>query len=230
MHLPRPITVRLKDHNINAGFEAILKSYQKYNHDTDNTYRATETANHWGFIHDATSHWVKEINTVFLRTVDDKDNIFKVPFDMTQVPGSLTGEVLCEEIISQISQVKTVKNNAASAISEALLSSSDDDTHENQLEDYCRQLKQAADEIDFEKTDQLRALIQEKQKQRQQASDLTPRITKKRFFQNLHITSTIEGIDHSTSTIHLNTAPSNVPTSICGVNCATNLQSMSTSS
>ena len=233
MHLPRPITVRLNDHNINAEFEAILKSYQKYNHDTDNTYRATETANHWGFIHDATSHWVKEINTVFLRTVDDKDNIFKVPFDMTQVPGSLTGEVLCEEIISQISQVKTVKNNAASAICEALLSSSDDDTHENQIEDYCRQLKQAADEIDFEKTDQLRALIQEKQKQRQQASDLTPRITKKTIIPKppyYFKIATIEGIDHSTSTIHLNIAPSNVPTSICGVTCATNLQSMSTSS
>ena len=131
VHLPRPITVRLNDHNINYGFEAILKSYEKYNHDTDNAYRAIETANHWSFIHDATSHWVKEINTVFLRAVDDKGNIFKVPFDMKQVPGSLTGEVHCEEIISQVSQVKTVKSNAASAISEALLTSSDDDIHEN---------------------------------------------------------------------------------------------------
>ena len=73
---------------------------------------------------------------------------------MKQVPGSLTGEVLCEEIINQISQVKTVKNNAANAISEALLSSSDD-THEDQLEDYCKQLKQAADAINFERIDQL---------------------------------------------------------------------------
>ena len=167
VHLPWPITVCLNDHNINDGFEAILKSYQKYNHNTDIAYCAIETANHWGFIHNAKSHWVKEINTVFLRAVDDKGNIFKVPFDMKQVPGSLTGEVLCEEIINQISQVKTVKNNAASAISEALLSSSDDDTHENQLEDYCGQLKQAADEIDSEKTDHLWALIQEKRKQRQ---------------------------------------------------------------
>ena len=131
VHLPRPITVRFNDHNINEGFEAILKSYEKYNHDTDKAYRAIETANHRGFIHDATSHWVQEINTVFLRAVDDKGNIFKVSFGMKQVPGSLTGEVHCEEIISQVSQVKTVKNNAASAISEALLTSYDDDIHEN---------------------------------------------------------------------------------------------------
>ena len=39
---------------------------------------------------------------MFLRAVDDKGNIFKVPFDVKQVPGSLTGEVLCEEIINQI--------------------------------------------------------------------------------------------------------------------------------
>ena len=188
VHLPRPTTVCLNDHNTNDGFEAILKSYQKYNLETDNTYRATETANHRCFIHDATSHWVKEINTVFLRAVDDNGNIFKVPFDMNQVAGSLTGEVLCEEIINQISQVKTVKNNAASAISETLLSNSDDDIHDNQL-DYCRQLKQAADEIDFEKIHQLRALIQEKQEQRHQASDLTPRINKETLFQNFHITS-----------------------------------------
>ena len=145
---------------------------------------------------------------------------------MNQVPGSLTGEVLCEEIINQISQVKTVKNNAASAISEALLSSSDDDTHEDQLEDYYKQLKQAADAIDFEK-DQLRALIQEKQEQRQQASDLTPRIDKETVIPKLpHYfkITTIEGIDHSTRTIHLTNAPSNVPISICGYNCTTNLK------
>ena len=156
MGLPRLITIRLNDHNVNDGFEATLKSYQKHNLDTDNAYRAISL----GFIHDTTSHWVKEINKMFLRAVDDKGNIFKVPFDMKQVPGSLTGEVLCEEIINQISQVKTVKSDAASAISEALLSSSDGDTHDDQLEDYRKQLKQTARAIDFEKIDQLQALIQ----------------------------------------------------------------------
>ena len=45
---------------------------------------------------------------MFLRAVDDKDNIFKVPFDKKHVQGSLTEEVLCEEIINQ----NNVKNNA----------------------------------------------------------------------------------------------------------------------
>ena len=167
----------LNDHNINDVFETILKSeiyYQKYNLNTDDTYCAIETANHWSLVHNATSHWVKEVNTVFLKAVDihfDNGlwkvnpniqyllelfvissnnqimykllfilfiNIFKVPFDMKQVPGSLTGEVLFEELISQISQVTTVKNIVASAISEAFLSISDDDAHEDQLEQYCK--------------------------------------------------------------------------------------------
>ena len=75
---------------------------------------------------------------MFLKAVDDKGNIFKVPFDIKQVPESLTGEVLFEEVINQISQVTTVKNIVASAISEAFLSISDDDTHEDQLEEYCK--------------------------------------------------------------------------------------------
>ena len=37
---------------------------------------------------------VKEINTVFLYGVFDDDTIFKVPFSMNQVTGSLTGEAL----------------------------------------------------------------------------------------------------------------------------------------
>ena len=100
VHLLRPITVRLNDHNINDGFEAILKSYQMYILDTDNTYRSIERGNHWRFIHDAISHWAKEMNTVLLRAVNNEGNVFKVPFDMKQVPGSLIVEVLCEEIIN----------------------------------------------------------------------------------------------------------------------------------
>ena len=38
------------------------------------------------------------------------------------------------------------------------------------------------------------------------------------------IMATIEGIDHSTRTIHLTIAPSNVPTLICRDNCTTNLK------
>ena len=111
VNLPIPITVRLNDHNINHGFKALLEAYQINNNDPGNPYRQLEASQHWGFIHDATSHWVKEINTVFIRAVDGSGNIHKVPFDMNQVPGSLTGEVLCEEIMDQMSNVKKVKGN-----------------------------------------------------------------------------------------------------------------------
>ena len=109
--LPKPITMRLNNHNVNTGYEAILESYRKYNQDPSNTYRVLESVKHWGFIHDATSHWVKETNTVFVRAADDKRNIYKVPFEKEQVPRSLTGEVLCDEIVKQISRVKKVKGN-----------------------------------------------------------------------------------------------------------------------
>ena len=54
---------------------------------------------------------MKEINTVFVRAADDIGNIHKVPFEMEQVPGSLTGEVLCDEIVKQVSRLKKVKGN-----------------------------------------------------------------------------------------------------------------------
>ena len=108
--VPKLITVRLNDHNINAGHKAILESYQKYNQDPSNPYSALESIKHWELIYDATSHWVKEINTVFNRAADDKGNIYKVPLEMEQVPGSLTGEVLCDKIFKQISCVKKVKD------------------------------------------------------------------------------------------------------------------------
>ena len=111
VRLPKPIIVRLNDHNINAGYDSILESYWKYNQDPSNPYRVLESIKHWGLIHDSTSHWMKGINTVFVRTADDKGNIYKVPFEMEQVPGSLTGEVLCDKIVNQISFVKKVKGD-----------------------------------------------------------------------------------------------------------------------
>ena len=48
---------------------------------------------------------------MFVRAADDKGNIYKVPFEMEQVPGSLIGEVLCDEIVKQISFVKKVKGD-----------------------------------------------------------------------------------------------------------------------
>ena len=49
-----------------------------------------ETVKHWGFIHDATSYWVRKINTMFVRAINDIGDIQKVPFEMEQLPGPLT--------------------------------------------------------------------------------------------------------------------------------------------
>ena len=71
-------------------------------------------------LHDGTTHWATDINTVFIRAVDDDDSVYKVPFSMKKVPGSFTGEVLCTELVSEISSVKKIKDNAPTKIAKAL--------------------------------------------------------------------------------------------------------------
>ena len=223
--LPRPITARLNDHNINDGYEAILKAYQKYNLDANNPYRILENVVHWGFIHDATSHWVKELNTVILRAVDHNGNITKVPFAFRQVPGSLTGEVLAEEVMSTISEVKTVKNNAANKISEALVSSSSGNDNAKKLEQLHTDLKEAANALDFKSMNALKTSIQALQEEitNSNQSTITENtiIPKPPHYFNI---ATLKGIDHAEKTISLEISPENVPTSICGDSCSTNLK------
>ena len=48
---------------------------------------------------------VKEINTVFLHGVSDDGTIFKAPFLMKQLTGSLTGEALSEEFLMEMSKI-----------------------------------------------------------------------------------------------------------------------------
>ena len=47
-------------------------------------------------MHDATTHWVKELNTIFIRVVGKDGVIFKVPFSFDRVPGLFTGEATFE--------------------------------------------------------------------------------------------------------------------------------------
>ena len=65
----------------------------------------------FGLLHDATSHWVKELNTVMIRAVRESDcQIFKVPFSFKQVPGSFTGTSIklmkyateCDRIVGEV--------------------------------------------------------------------------------------------------------------------------------
>ena len=71
-------------------------------------------------MHDAITHWVKELNTIFIRAVGKDGAIFKVPFSFDRVPGSFTGEALCEELIQKISSVKVLKKNEAEKLPDAL--------------------------------------------------------------------------------------------------------------
>ena len=69
---------------------------------------------------DATTHWVKELNTVFIRVVGKDGTIFKMPLSFDRVPGSFTGRALCEELIQKIFLVKVLKENAAEKLPDAL--------------------------------------------------------------------------------------------------------------
>ena len=160
--LPRPVMVAVNNRNINDGYEAIMKAYVHHYQDENNPYRIVEQVTHRGFIHDATSHWVKELNTVILRAVDAKGRITKVPFNFRQVPGSLTGEALAEEIIDNISLVKKVKNSASSTITQALLfnSNSTNEQQTSKLDELHSQLKEASNVLDLEKVQQITLEIQ----------------------------------------------------------------------
>ena len=48
--------------------------------------------------------------------VREDGEIFKVPFSTKQVPGSLTGEALCCELVNELSQIKPVRNNTAKTV------------------------------------------------------------------------------------------------------------------
>ena len=69
-----------------------------------------------------------------MRVVNDDGTVYKVPFSMKDVPGSFTGEVLCSELIYEISSIKMAKNSAADKLIEALKSykSTGDDGSKNE--------------------------------------------------------------------------------------------------
>ena len=58
--------------------------------------------------------------TKYIYGLLENGTIFKVPFSFYRVPGSFTGEALCEELIQKISSVKVLKENAAEKLPDAL--------------------------------------------------------------------------------------------------------------
>lgn len=55
-----------------------------------------------------------------VRIVKGDGTIAKVPFNLKRVPGSFTGEVLCEELMKEITEVRKVQGNAREKIHEHL--------------------------------------------------------------------------------------------------------------
>ena len=79
-----------------------------------------EKCDNFGLFHHETTHWANGINTVFVCVVTEDRVIYKVPYSMQKVAGSFTGEVLHEELISEISAIKILKENAADKIVDAV--------------------------------------------------------------------------------------------------------------
>ena len=79
-----------------------------------------EKCDNLGLLHDGTTHWATGINTVFVRVVADDGAVYKVQYSMQKVNGFFAGEVLCEKLISEISAIKILKENAADKIVNAV--------------------------------------------------------------------------------------------------------------
>ena len=109
--LPCPPYVTLTDKNINQVHKSLYETFRWENTEKDNPYRALEKCNTFSILHDATSYWVQQFNTMFIRVVTDDCEIIPAPFSFRSVQ-SLTGEALCDEIIDVVSAVKQVDNNA----------------------------------------------------------------------------------------------------------------------
>lgn len=166
--IPLPPKVRLNQHNINDVHKSILDTYRYENQDSDNPYRQLEQAVEFGLLHDATSYWAKQLNTVFLRVVESNGQIHKVPFSMRQVAGSFTGEALAEELLHDIVLLKKVDNNAAEKIEPAVQkylerqqsnNSGLAKPEEQQYKCLHNQLKEAAAKLEMDKLGDIRSMM-----------------------------------------------------------------------
>ena len=79
----------------------------------------------WHYLFSSCFHslQVKEVNTVFLCGFSDDSTIFKVPFSMKQVTGSLIDEALSEGLLMEIPKIKDLgRRSAYDRIKDALKS------------------------------------------------------------------------------------------------------------
>ena len=71
-------------------------------------------------LHDTTTYFAKQINTIFIQVVSGNGDVYKVPFSMKEVGGSFTGEVLCSELLEEMSKIKKVPHNATTKLKDAI--------------------------------------------------------------------------------------------------------------
>ena len=63
--------VTLNKDNFHSGVHAIISAYRTLNQSSDNPYRILEKSDCFSVIHDATTYWVKQVNTSILRVISD---------------------------------------------------------------------------------------------------------------------------------------------------------------
>ncbi|XP_072024708.1 uncharacterized protein [Amphiura filiformis] len=104
MSITPPPIVSVNSHNIPSFQKAILDAY-KQNENPENPYhvlRQPETRD-YSLLHDATTKYVKNVNSAFVRVVDVDCQVKRVPFSLTEVPGgSLNAEVLKNMLLEEI--------------------------------------------------------------------------------------------------------------------------------
>ena len=230
--VPPPPMVTLNDHNIVKVQKALLETYHNNNKDPDNPYRALEKCSDFGLLHNATSHWYKEINTIFLRVAADDGQILKVPFSAKRVPGSFTGEALCQELITEISKIKKVEPNATKQIPPALLEyhGSAASTPEQRYKRIHQKLKDNAEKADLvEAKDEMETILLENPHLKDANLDRITLLENRQIdsfslpsFPAIFNICTLIRIENDT--IVLSVIPEFIPTTNCGDSCGVNLK------
>ena len=75
---------------------------------------------------------------------------------MKKVSGSLTGEVLCEEVMEEICGIRQVENNATETVMKYLKSA---ESGEDEITKLKNDIKNATEEFDFERIEELTLLL-----------------------------------------------------------------------
>lgn len=97
--MPPPV-LTLNVNNVSKCEQALLDSYR--NSDApDNPCQVLKRSADWSILHDATTKYTRNLNSCFIRVVDESANIVKVPFSLTEVPGGSVNTVTLSTMLLQ---------------------------------------------------------------------------------------------------------------------------------